>query len=71
MEYDVATSEYVLTENGEVIRFTTWNSIVERFGDASAAKKGPLMAASEGSVVYNWREGEYDIIGLWIELLNG
>lgn len=69
--YDEVTTEYVLTYNGETTRFFAWETLVNKMNAiATSALHAPLIICLEDTVVYNWREGEYDIIAVWLRLIN-
>lgn len=70
--YDKTTREYVWYFKEEVIRCPCWETIMTKMRTNSVDATGaPLLRCCEDSILYNWREGEEDIIGLWAGLVSG
>jgi hypothetical protein len=70
--YDDTTQEYVWYFKEEVIRCPDWETIVTKMRTNSVDATGaPLLRCCEDSILYNWRDGEEDIIGFWVSLVSG
>lgn len=70
--YDVTDGSYVLNFNGET-KCQTWEPIIGKMSSTGLqqARGAPLLRVCEGSRIYNWREGNDDIIDLWRGMMLG